>query len=95
MSEREIVFSPRARERLEDIVEYLYGRHLSSEFVLKYVQQIESWLERLLGTFPESGNLIPEFGEDVRRVVYKKYCFLYRIQEDRIEILTVYRGNLP
>lgn len=39
MNERDIVFSPRARERLEEIVEYLYGRHLSSEFVLDYIEQ--------------------------------------------------------
>ena len=80
---------------MEEIVEYLYGRHLSSQFVFEYIQQFEKWLEKLLGTFPESGTLMPDFGEGVRRVVYKKYCFLYRIHEDRIEILSVYRQNLP
>ncbi len=37
---------------------------------------------------------MPEFGDDVRRVVYQKYSFVYRINGDAIEILTRYRENL-
>lgn len=95
MNERPIVFSPRARERLEEIAEHLYAKHLSSEFVIAYIQQFEDWLEKVLGTFPDSGTSMPDCGEGVRRVVYRKYCFLYRVQENTIEILTVYRENLP
>lgn len=95
MNEREIVFSPRAKERLEEIADYLYGQHLSAEFVIAYLEAFEAWLEKVLGLFPESGMLMPEFGEGVRRVVYRKYSFLYRVHQDRIEVLTVYRENLP
>jgi hypothetical protein len=28
-------------------------------------------------------------------VVYQKYSFVYRINGDAIEILTIYRGNRP
>lgn len=38
---------------------------------------------------------MPEYGEDIRRVVYKEFSFLYRINEKQLEILTVYRENLP
>lgn len=38
---------------------------------------------------------MPEFGEGIRRVVYKRYSFIYRVQDDVIEILTIYRENLP
>ena len=51
MSDRLITFSPRARERMEEIADYLYTRHLSSEFVIKYLQDLEDWLDRLLGDF--------------------------------------------
>ncbi|MCF6284618.1 MAG: type II toxin-antitoxin system RelE/ParE family toxin [Candidatus Hydrogenedentes bacterium] len=95
MNERSIVFSPRARERMEEIADYLYARNLSSEFVVDYLQRFETWLEKVLGVFPESGRPMPEFGEGVRRVVYRKYSFLYRVKGDVIEILTVYRENLP
>jgi len=80
---------------MEEIADYLYTQHLSAKFVVNYLEQFETWLESLLGTFPESGTPMPEFGEGVRRVVYRKYSFLYRVNGDVIEILTVYRENLP
>ena len=38
---------------------------------------------------------MPEFGDNVRRVVYQKYSFVYRIKADAVEILTLYRENQP
>jgi plasmid stabilization system protein ParE len=95
MTNRIILFSPRAKLRLEEIADYLYTKNLSKEFVRNYLKQFESWLITLLGQFPESGILQPEYGVGIRKVVYKKYSFLYRINNDHIEILTVYRENLP
>ena len=67
MSKRTIVFSPRARQRLEEIADYLYQQQLSNEYVLNYLDRFESWLDTLLGQFPESGMPMPEHGEDIRR----------------------------
>ncbi len=38
---------------------------------------------------------MPELGEGVRRVIYKRYSFIYRLNGDVVEILTIYRENLP
>jgi plasmid stabilization system protein ParE len=95
MSNRTILFSPRATQRLEEIADYLYRLQLSKQFVQTYLKQFESWLNTLLGQFPESGISQPEYGEGIRKVVYKKYSFLYRINNDHIEVLTVFRENLP
>lgn len=95
MSKRTIVFSPRARQRMEEIADYLYQQQLSNEFVLDYLDRFETWLNTLLGEFPESGVPMPEYGDDIRRVVYRKYCFVYRLNNEVVEILTVYRENLP
>ena len=95
MSNKEIVFSPLAQQRFEELADYLYQQQLSKKFVLDYLTQFERWLENILGLFPESGRLMPEFGEDVRRVVYREYSFVYRIKVDEIEVLTVYRENRP
>lgn len=95
MSNRRIVFSPRAKQRLTEIADYLYGQNLSKVFVRAYLKQFESWLNTLLVQFPESGILLPEYGEGIRKVVYKKYSFLYQIKNDQIEVLTVFRENLP
>jgi plasmid stabilization system protein ParE len=56
---------------------------------------MEDWLDLLLNQFPESGRPMPEFGENIRWVVYQRYSFVYRIKNEKIEILTVYRENLP
>jgi len=95
MSEKTIVFSPRARHRLAEIADYLYQEHLSKVFVRDYLMQFETWLETVLGQFPESGTLMPEYGCDVRRIVYQQYSFIYRVKDDCVEILTLYRENLP
>lgn len=95
MNNRVIIFSPRAKQRLEEIAEYLYQQSQSKPFVRSYLDQFDAWLQVILGQFPESGTLIPEYGEDVRRIVYREYSFLYKIKDDKIEILTVYRENLP
>lgn len=95
MNNYRIVFSPRAQQRLAEIVDYLYQQELSNQFVLEYLQRFEDWLSTLLGQFPESGTLMPEFGGNVRRVVYQKYSFVYRINGDAVEILTIYRENRP
>lgn len=95
MSNKEIVFSPLAQQRFEELADYLYQQQVSKSFVLHYLTQFEIWLENILGMFPESGRLMPEFGVGVRRVVYREYSFVYRIEDDAIEILTIYRENRP
>ena len=95
MNNYRIVFSPRAQQRLEEIADYLYQQQLSNQFVVNYLQRFEDWLITLLGQFPESGTLMSEFGDDVRRVVYQKYSFVYRINGNAVEILTLYRENRP
>ncbi len=95
MNKIRLVFSPRAKQRLEDIAEYLYQQNLSNEFVVNYLNQFENWLDTVLRQFPESGTPMPEFSEGMRRVTYNKYCFIYRIKGNVIEIITVYRENLP
>lgn len=38
---------------------------------------------------------MPDYGEGVRRIVYKRYSFVYRVKGDEIQILTIYRENRP
>ena len=95
MSKYRIVFSPTARDRLVELADYLYRQNLSNRFVVDYLDQFERWLEAVLGQFPEAGTPMPQYGQGVRRVVYQRYSFLYRLCNNRIEVLTVYRENQP
>lgn len=94
MSEYRIVFSPRARDRLKEMADYLHQQQLSDAFIVEYLKSIENWLETVLLLFPDCGTPMPKFGEGIRRVVYQKYSFIYRHSKRQIEILTIYRENL-
>jgi len=91
----QIVFSPLAQQRLDEIAQYLFEATQSNEQVIRYLKRFEAFLDKVLLTFPESGTPMPQYGEDVRRIVYERYSFLYRIKGQHIEILTVYRENQP
>lgn len=92
---KNIVFSPIAKQRLESIANYLLHQHLSASFVIEYLNGIEHWLETVLFLFLQSGTPAPKYGSGVRKIVYKKYNFIYRVQGQEIQILTIYRENLP
>jgi len=58
------------------------------------------WVARLhergdrAAELPRSGRIVPEFGrDDLREVFLKSYRIVYRILDDRIEILTVFEGH--
>ena len=93
MNKRTIIFSPRAVQRMEEIADYLYQQQLSNAFVRDYMNRFEIWLEMVLGQFLDSGRLMPEYGKNIRRIVYQEYSFIYQKNENNIEILTVYRKN--
>ena len=95
MSELTIVFSFRAKQRLENITDYLFQQTKSSVFVVNYINELELFLQEVLCLFPESGTPMSVYGKGIRRIAYKEYSFLYRVNSRHIEILTVYRENLP
>lgn len=92
-NEPEIVLSPKALLRLEELAEYLYTQTQSKCFVMEYIGKIETYLENILKLFPESGTPVPEYGEGIRRLSYQRFSILYRVEEKQIEILTFYRQN--
>ncbi|NRQ43982.1 type II toxin-antitoxin system RelE/ParE family toxin [Rheinheimera sp. YQF-2] len=95
MSKLTLVFSPRASERLEQIATHLSEQSLPNTFIVEYLNQFELWLNKVLIEFPDSGIPMPEYGTDIRKICYKKYSFVYRVTAIQVEILTVYRENLP
>lgn len=94
-NEPEIVLSPKALQRLEELAEYLYEQTQSKRFVREYLGKIEAYLENILKLFPESGTPMPEYGENIRRLSYQRFSILYRIEKKQIQILTFYRQNQP
>ena len=43
--------------------------------------------------FPESGRVVPEIGQStIREITLGNYRIIYRVQKDKIEIITVYHS---
>ncbi len=60
----------------------------------------ERWIEELLATaqraaeMPLSGRRVPELErDDIRELLKRSYRVIYRVLDDRIEVLTVFEGH--
>ena len=90
-----VEFSHKAYLRLEAIADFIYEQSQSKMLTVKYVRNFQSYIVTTLTKFPKAGRSSEEFGEGVRKLVYQRYCILYRLADDHIEILTLYREKLP
>ena len=80
-----IIFTTHANLRLTEIADYLYRQKCSKKFVVGYIKRFRENLKRVLIPFPESGSPVPEYGEDVRRIVCQEYTFLYQVNGDLLK----------
>jgi toxin ParE1/3/4 len=86
-----IFWSFRARTDLQEIAAYIARDD---------VKAADRWVARLIaavergGSFPLSGRMVPEFGrEEIRETLLKNYRVVYRVEEGRIIVLTVFEGH--
>ena len=81
-----IVWSTRALERVLEAAEFA---DMSSNALDRFVTQVFEAVARL-ETFPRSGRIVPEIGdEDIREVLHRRLRVIYRLHPDRVEVLTV------
>jgi len=83
-----IIWSPTARTKTKEILEYISKDNPDAALTL--IDQFETKVEKLKQN-PESGRVLPETKNDKIRevVVHKNYGVIYEINPDIIEILTV------
>jgi len=88
-----VVWTERARSRLEDILEFI---------ALDQPANAERWVHQLiergdsLADQASRGRVVPEYREpEVREVFEGDYRIIYRLRRDRIDILTVLHGSRP
>jgi len=86
----EIVWSPQSVEDVESIRDYM--NRDSPHFAALVAQRIVDAVEHL-GRFPESGRIVPEFGDPrLREVLWRNYRIVYRSSPTVVEIVTVFHG---
>ena len=90
-----ITFSQKAIDALISQAKYIYELTLSLEKADNYFDEMEEYINHTLKVHPKLGRPAPELGFGVRKLIYKRYSILYRITSIEIEILTIYKQNLP
>ena len=82
-----IAWSPLSLEKLDEIASYIREDSLSA--AIKWVNAIFLTTERL-GKYPRSGRIVPETErEDIREIIHGNYRIIYRLDKNRVVILTV------
>ena len=86
-----VVWTQEALNRLCDIEDFISqdNPQRAARFVNYLIQRGESVSEN-----PRIGRIVPEISNPiVREMIAKKYRIVYRIQENKIEILSVFEGH--
>ncbi len=86
-----IKWSHEALERLIEIEDYI-----SKDSPARAIQFIDQLIEHveLLSDKPLIGRIVPELATpDMRELIFKKYCIVYRLEKNHIIILTVFEGH--
>ncbi|QEN09001.1 type II toxin-antitoxin system RelE/ParE family toxin [Oceanispirochaeta crateris] len=69
--------------------------YISKDSLYYADRQIEKILncENELTNFPFSGRIVPEYSDtSIKELIVDNYRIIYRIEEDRISVLTVFRN---
>ena len=90
-----IKFTPKFRQRLEEVAHYVYQKTQSKQTTIIYIKNLKKHIVVYLTDFPKLGRPAEEFGKDIRKLVYQRYCILYIIEQEHIDIITIYKENLP
>lgn len=86
-----VVWTQEALDRLSDIEEFISqdSPQRAARFVNYLIQRGEA-----VSKNPRIGRIVPEISNpNVREIIAKKYRIVYKVQENEIEILTVFEGH--
>lgn len=85
-----VVWTRQAIEDVEAIKAYVARD--SVRYAALLVERIVASVGRL-ESFPESGRVVPEVGdESLREVIYGAYRIVYRVQSDAVEVAAVHHA---
>lgn len=85
-----VVWTRQAVEDVESIRAYVARD--SERYAALLAERLVAAVERL-AELPQSGRIVPEFGdESLREVLHGSYRLVYRVRPEVVEILTVYHG---
>lgn len=88
---KRLIWSPRSIRDLESIHEHIaQDSPLYADLVVQRLVRASDRLQH----FSESGRIVPERGQpELRELIVRPFRVVYRIREDSIEIVTVFRAS--
>jgi toxin ParE1/3/4 len=90
MKSRKIIWTPQSQEDLREIRNFIARN--APITASAFIRRLRLSVNRLR-EFPESGQIIRETGNpNIREVFHGSYRIIYRIDLDRLYILTVFHG---
>lgn len=90
-----IKFTPNALQRLDDLADYIYEQSRSKKVTAAYLRKLRSYIVETLSHFPKAGRPSDNLSLGTRKLVYQGFSIVYRRHNERIDILTLYKENLP
>ena len=82
-----VIWSPTGLDDIDLIAEYIARD--SARRASLFVQRLVKAVERL-EVFPQSGRIVPEIGDDIRReIIFGSFRIMYRIEGDLVWITGV------
>ena len=86
-----IIWSPLAVDRASEIADYIAQDKPSA--AEKWIDTVFSKVEQLKSS-PEIGRIVPEINDSqIRELIYGNYRIIYRIEKERVSILTIRHGS--
>ena len=89
-----INFSQKAYQRLESLAEYIYQQSGSKKTTVAYIKKLRQYSIETLSHFPQAGRPSEALAPNTRKLVYQGFSIIYRVSDENIEVLTIYRENL-
>lgn len=90
MAEKAIVWTSRASEELNDILEFYINRNKSTSYAEQLLDLIDKNL-LLVQKFPEIGRITED--QRSRILVIKEFLLIYEISDNKIVILSFWDGK--
>ena len=87
-----VIWSRQSLERLSEIEDFIARDSLerAERFVDYLIERCNS-----VSRNPQIGRIVPEISNpSIREIIAKKYRIIYKVQQDTIEILTVFEGHM-
>ncbi len=90
-----IVFSKTAVLNLVEQAKYIFEQTKNEEAADRYLDKMKNYIIQTLSNFPKSGRPTEELAPNTRKLVYQGYSIIYSVSDTQIEILVIFRENLP